>query len=240
MNCIIVSVCDRLVKKTTCRKDKVLILCRHGKEEEMQKSLHGMLDVSLCLFFSGFHYLFTLIWIPIALLLRFVVWARVPIGTFVVILSGYGLYVTPMLVQNGGGHCIADERKYDYHTDYLWGYISFVPWKHTVFCGIDPPVQHIGNQDFDRWVTIGESSLTGRYAPKPIPLPGQWQVSSTVVKTMWWDVRLHYVAFTTKGMRHGRIGWRWDDIDEFFLPSLVIMKNLPYNWERIMIYRYVC
>lgn len=137
----------------------------------------------------------------------------------------YGIYVLPVFLENGGSRCLKDERSEGYHSDYVWGAIR-VKWKYTVVCGIWPPVQDAGNQDY----RIGAN-------PKPIPLPGQWQRSHTTVRTRWWVVRLDYVAYTHRTMHHTRIGWRWDDVDDFFLFSIVPVKKLPYNWERILWYR---
>ncbi len=139
-------------------------------------------------------------------------------------LFAYGIYVLPVFLEYGGGGCLVDKRKDGYHADYLWGLITFVKWKDTVLCGIDPPLMVLGNQSY--------STYEGH--PKPIPLPGQWQVSRTVVSTSYWKVKLYYVAYTNKEMYHTRIGWRWDDLDDFFLFSIVPAKKLPYNWERVL------
>ncbi len=140
-------------------------------------------------------------------------------------------YFLPVVFENRGEHCLQDERKYTNHTDYAFGLITAIPWKETTFCGIDPPYLVAGNQDYTRWVK-------NRYAPKPIPLPGQWQFSYTLVDTSLWRVYLPYVAVTTKDMYHVRLGWRWDDIDEIFFPSFAC-KKIGYNWERILWFRTV-
>ena len=142
------------------------------------------------------------------------------------------VYVSPVFLEYGGGDCLVDSRKNGYHSDYLWGYAP-VKWSHTVLCGIEAPIQDAGNQRYDVWVL-------GRPAPKPVPLPGEWQVSHTTVRTRLWNVRLYYFAATTLGLYHVRIGWRWDDLDDFFLFSVVPLKKLPYSWEKMLWYRTMC
>ena len=134
--------------------------------------------------------------------------------------TAYSIYILPMLLEHGGGKCLVDERKNGYHTDYVWGYVKGIKWKDTVFCDIEPPLQVAGNQKYFFYLN-----------PKPIPPPRQWQLSKSVVKTSYWDVSLWYFAFTTGSRFHGRIGWRWDDIDNFFLFSVVPAKRIPLDWE---------
>lgn len=144
---------------------------------------------------------------------------------------GYGIYIAPVFLEYGGGGCLVDQRKEGYHTDYLWGYLPGIKWKWTVLCGLGPPTQDAGNQDYH----VGPHEANH---PKPIPLPGQWQLSHRLAKTRWWwDVRLHYFARTDRHGHHSRIGWRWDDKDNLYLPSLVIWKNIDYvkdYWEAIL------
>lgn len=147
------------------------------------------------------------------------------------LVSYYG-YIFPMLEENRGMHCLPDHFKHAYHQDYLVSSFLKIPWVDTAFCGIDPPYLLAGNQTYDYWAGT-------RYVPKPVPLPKQWQVSYAIVNTSRWKIYLPYAAFTTKGMYHARIGWRWDDNDQTYNPS-ISFKKIAYHWERILWYRYVC
>jgi len=142
-----------------------------------------------------------------------------------VIVLTYSIYVLPVILDYGGGRCLPDYLKNSYHTDYLWGWLK-VKWEQNALCGISAPTQAHCNQEYD-------AGLVGDRHPKPVSLPGQWQISYADVTPRWWNVRLYYFAFTNSNMYHGRIGWRWDDLDNFYLFS-VAFKKIPYNWERIL------
>lgn len=137
------------------------------------------------------------------------------------------IYVAPVFLDYGGGECLQDERRYTTHSDYLWG-LKWVKWQHTVLCGIDPPRQIGGNQDYH----------DGPHGspPKPIPPAGEWQISYAAAKTRSWKVYLPYAAVTLRGNYHARVGLRWDDKDNLYLPTLSI-KKIPPNWGVLLWHR---
>ena len=139
----------------------------------------------------------------------------------------YGLYVLPVFLEHSGANCLADGRKTGSHADYIRP-LRWVKWKYTVVCGIDPPVQDHGNQDFHT------SLVSHRLGVKPIPPPGQWQHSHAVAHNrIFWNVRMDYLAIRLKNGLHARLGWRWDDVDGFYVFSLSI-KKIPDNGERCL------
>jgi len=140
----------------------------------------------------------------------------------------YWVYVAPVFMEYGGGNCLLDGRKQGAHTDFLFGF-RWIKWKQTVVCGVAPPVQDFGSQDY---FTIGTDNTK---SPKPIPPGGRWQLSHATVKTRLWTVRLPYFAVTSPGHYHFRLGWRWDDNDNFYTFSIA-MKKIPYDWERLLYY----
>ena len=140
------------------------------------------------------------------------------------LIVAYGIYVSPVFIENGGGGCLNDERRYGSHSDYIWG-LRWIKWRDTVICGIAPPIQDSGNQDYH----------DHRGAPKPIPPAGEWQWSHAKIQTKYWNVRLDYVAITLPGRYHARLGWRWDDIDNVYLFSLSI-KRIQINMDLQLLY----
>jgi hypothetical protein len=137
-------------------------------------------------------------------------------------LVSYCVYVAPVFLEHGGVGCLTDERRYGNHNDYIKG-LRWIGWRYTVICGIGPPVQDGGNQDYHDGVEHNK-------APKPIPPAGERQLSHTDVKTKYWNVRLHYAAITLPGQYHARIGWRWDDVDNFYVFTISI-KKIPINMD---------
>ena len=101
------------------------------------------------------------------------------------------------------------------HTDYLWP-LSYIPRRWTSFCWHQPPKKILGNQEltwFDKY---------GMFAPKPIPKPGQWQVSSIKFGRFWIPL---IFAGTTKGGWSWRFGARFDDEDFYMTaPTFKIWK----------------
>ena len=59
------------------------------------------------------------------------------------------------------------------HTDYRLAFLQTVPRSYTTRCFAGPPIMIIGNQDY--W----SAGLDGSRGPKPIPRPGEWQLSLT-------------------------------------------------------------
>lgn len=92
------------------------------------------------------------------------------------------------------------------HDDWPWP-LRYIPRAWTSFCG-NPPDKLLGNQFETAVDWKGKVVLY----PKPIPPPGQWQIS--------WPP---YVAVTLKNRWHFRAGVRWDDTDFYFtFPSFKI------------------
>ena len=142
-------------------------------------------------------------------------------------LAAYAWYIAPVYKEFGGASCLQDARRDGVHTDYMWGLIRWVQWKNTVVCGIDPPVLDGGNQDYH----YGSDHLK---QPKPIPLPGEWQRSHAIARLKNGKTRkLPYIAITLPNGWHARLGWRWDDLDDFYIFSFVIFKKISPNLERI-------
>ena len=103
--------------------------------------------------------------------------------------------------------CLPEHIAKGLHTDYLWPF-SLIPRRWTSFCWRQPPQKLLGNQELTRFDKFDEE------APKPIPKPGQWQIS--------WPL---YFAFTTKSGWSFRIGARWDDVDFYYtFPAFRIWK----------------
>ena len=133
--------------------------------------------------------------------------------------------------------------KRDRHDDYPWPF-SRIPRSWTSFETIRPPLMILGNQNYWSHFEGGQvvsdldvDYLRKRnpvffavYGPKPIPRPGEWQIS--IVRAEFWgySIRLPYLAFTTKGGWHFRVGARWTDrtLDSFWnyvtWPSIAIKK----------------
>lgn len=151
------------------------------------------------------------------------------LGILVAYSAYVGVYLRPVFREYGGASCLTDARRNAVHTDYLWGMLK-IPWKDTVLCGLPPPVQDGGNQNYRSWEPDGP--------PKPIPLDGQWQWSHLDVRLKSGGKRrLYYLAVTWPNHYHQRIGVRWDDKDHLYFPTLVLLKKLPYNWGVKLFYR---
>jgi len=115
-----------------------------------------------------------------------------------------------------GRGCLPEHLKERLHDDYDIPGTKWIPFAATSFCFVEPPIQILGNQDFNY------PGLNNKMGPKPIPLPGQWQFT-IVQEKKGWPLYLPYFAFTTKGGIHFRIGARWDDIDNYYVfPSFGI------------------
>lgn len=80
------------------------------------------------------------------------------------------------------------------HDDWIWP-LRWVPRSWTSFCG-KPPDKLLGNQ-----IEVATEIEGVVYVyPKPIPPPGQWQISYPP-----------YIAATLKNRWHFRLGARWND-----------------------------
>jgi hypothetical protein len=103
---------------------------------------------------------------------------------------------------------------------YLFKLFRWVPWTWTSWCFVEPPRMILGNQK-GRYPTR-DHSATG---PKPIPEPGEWQLSVVQVRPeipLWF---LPYFAWTTKKGNHFSAGCRWDDIDHYYVFPRIAIKN---------------
>ncbi len=146
---------------------------------------------------------------------------KIPRKVLRIILIGLGAYVAlialiiifsfPPLI---GNHCLPDQLKGKLHEDFFFPSIRWIPRAATAFCFAEPPIKLLGNQNY--W----EDAKNGELGPKPIPPPGQWQLTVVQVKKGW-PLYIPYFALTTKKGTHFRIGCRWDDADNYYvLPSI--------------------
>ncbi|MBI4160745.1 MAG: hypothetical protein HY506_02445 [Candidatus Yanofskybacteria bacterium] len=102
------------------------------------------------------------------------------------------------------------------HQDYYFEFLRWIPFAWTSWCFEEPPILIAGNQNY--W----EKLPGGSAGPKPLPRPGEWQLSIIQIKRGW-PLFFPYFSFTTQDGLHFRIGCRWDDIDSYFvLPSFAI------------------
>lgn len=108
------------------------------------------------------------------------------------------------------------------HTDWMWPF-SMIPRGLTSYEAESVPKKIAGNaktehlRELDEW---GNESLvlSGPLAMKPYPKP-------IPVKGEWWIGWPPYIAITTKGGWHIRLGIRFDDVDLYYAwPSVTIKK----------------
>lgn len=102
-----------------------------------------------------------------------------------------------------GRHCLPEHLRDLKHDDWPPP-LNRIPRWMSAYCGIEPA-----------W---GEGS-----ARKPIPPPGQ-ETFHLVDQN---GLRRPYYAFTTRGCLHFRVGFRWDDVDNYFnlvLPWVATVK----------------
>lgn len=135
----------------------------------------------------------------------------------------------------GGAHCLPESVRWKDHDDYYFGFLQHIPRRATCFCGVPPPTQRGGNQDY--WGVDDE----GRSYPMPIPRPGEFQHSVVEIKDM--NTVLHYYAINLPRswlLPHGlhlRIGWRYDNIDGFYTWS-ISRKTIEPHWECLLFNRF--
>lgn len=96
--------------------------------------------------------------------------------------------------------------------------------KKVIFCLVEPPRQDFGNQVSAPW-------LAKYLGPIPVPRPSdrwQWQISHTTAHEQS-SFPLGYFAITAprgwmrpthRGAWHARIGFRWDDMDGYYVFSI--------------------
>jgi hypothetical protein len=105
-----------------------------------------------------------------------------------------------------------------------WDYpklLNWIPRGWTAF-NWGMPKMVFGNQ---KHVKIDGSEPVAH--PKPVGEPGSWQVSKYPLGPWYaW-----YLAFTTKGGWHFRIGARWDDQDNYVQFPTIARRHLPPERE---------
>jgi hypothetical protein len=130
----------------------------------------------------------------------------------VVILMSMTVPVAPAI----GNRCLPPSLRGKAHDDYYFSWLRWIPRSATSWCIDRPPHLILGNQREQ------STAPNGARGPKPIPSRGEWQVSAVQLRPGW-PVFLPYIAFTTPGGTHVRIGCRWDDVDHYYtFPTLAI------------------
>ena len=119
------------------------------------------------------------------------------------------------------------------HDDYIPG-LRWIPRGWTSFKSPLPPRQVAGNQKYwglphsgGSWTDV--QFPDGLYGPKPIPRPGEWQVSLVTLPDSFprW-IKLPYFSYTSRGGHHVRLGARWTDTDDYItFPSIAYKKYPP-------------
>lgn len=105
------------------------------------------------------------------------------------------------------------------HADFPWG-LRWIPRAWTSYAWGSPTILW-GNVPRDEYVL----SPDGYWSPKPITSPGTWQISlfpAAPAPLRWLPL---YLAFTTAGGRHFRIGARWDDVDNYVTFPTIATKR---------------
>jgi hypothetical protein len=128
------------------------------------------------------------------------------------------IYLVALLPERNlfGDHCLPAWLRGKNHDDYYFYQMRWIPRSATSWCIPQAPILLLGNQ------RGRAAALDGRIGPKPVPQPGEWQVSVVQLKRDW-PLFLPYVAWTTKDGTHFRFGARWDDIDHYYtFPSIAI------------------
>lgn len=136
------------------------------------------------------------------------------------VIAGYAILICLASIMPGpdlvGNRCLPKWLQGEAHTDYYLSWTRWIPRSATSWCIDEAPVQLLGNQ---KEKAVARNGAVG---PKPIPGPGEWQMSAVQLKNGW-PLFLPYFAFTTKGGTHLRIGCRWDDVDHYYtFPSFAL------------------
>ncbi|MBL8029627.1 MAG: hypothetical protein JNN11_00015 [Candidatus Doudnabacteria bacterium] len=150
-----------------------------------------------------------------------------------VLLSLRIYYLRPVIEITGSKACLPEHLHHKTHTD--WEFKKQTPWHTNVICDHGPPLQVWGNQDY--W-SVAENKRIG---PKPIPRPGEWQLSRKTFPTHKGPRDLYYFAFTVHifgEWYHFRVAeFRWDDVDGYYIFFSAASKFLPIAWERLLWHR---
>jgi len=128
-------------------------------------------------------------------------------------------FVLGYLVAFFDGNCVPFHKMDDVHCDYYFRVAKYIPWGWTTRCLVQPPIMIAGNSRSTGW------TANGRLGPKPIPEPGEWQLSVIQVKEGW-PLYLPYFAVTFSGGMHFRIGTRWDDVDGYYVVASTSIKDM--------------
>ena len=115
-----------------------------------------------------------------------------------------------------GNTCLPSSLQDKLHGDYPHG-LRWVPRSSTSWCMVQPPTLALGNQT-NYFLRKGSSG------PEAIPAHGSWQISFVRVREKL-PFFLPYLAVTTQGGWHMRLGCRWDQKDGYYtFPSGTIKK----------------
>lgn len=100
------------------------------------------------------------------------------------------------------------------HADFIKP-LRWIPRAWTSWLG-DPPRKVWGTAPLDRRKAVPMSGNDQDWYPKPIPDRGYW----------WFGWPL-YFAIQTKGRWHFRIGFRYDDVDRYYVISTTLKRYRP-------------
>lgn len=162
------------------------------------------------------------------------------VAYFVVVwiaLLGFRIYyLKPVMKIAGNRSCLPAHLQTRTHTD--WEYKKHTPWHANVVCDNGAPQLIWGNQDY--WA-MAENK---KFGPKPVPRPGEWQISRKTFQTAEGPRHLYYFAITKHVYGqwfHFRLAeFRWDDVDNYYVFFSTASKFLPIAWERILWQRQNC
>lgn len=130
----------------------------------------------------------------------------------VVIFAYFSVSFAVACVNELGKPCLPPHLYNKAQDDYLlFGSLIKRRWVAFRLAGL--PIMVAGNQ----------SNFSDDGSPKPIPMPGEWQLSFVrVIKDG--PFFLPYYAITSKKALHFRIAMRRDDLDGYFIPSITIKR----------------